>query len=796
MRSYGISPKKAKSLTLNNLKVDPERPNLECCAGQFKDLILVKHLLWLCALTFHLTSAEVDLSPTKKDMEINTVIRAQLTRYHFNRYDRPINDEFSELAFENYLKRIDYKKQLLLKEDVEKLAAYKKELDDDLMRNRFHLPEMAGEMIEKNLDPIEFYITKELMKEEFDFESGEDIELDPEKIDFCETMEELLKRWANHVKFQVMSRYLNTLESEKASKKAKLEEKNENSEEDKKELSEEEKEKQIVIDEIKKKELVQKAKDWVLENSLTKYFKRQRELSHQDHYSNYFNALTAVYDPHTNYLDPQAKEDFDIRMSKSLEGIGAVLEQNDDFTKVTRIIPGSASHRQGELKAGDVIMRVAQDDEEEEVDLTGMDLREVVSYIRGPKGSKVRLTVKTPNNEIKVIPIIRDIVKLEDRLARSTMLESRDHQKIGYVYLPDFYRDHKHNTKQNCTDDVKKEVLKLKEQGMQGLIFDLRDNGGGFLEDAKSISGLFIKSGPVVQVKSFNGHVNVLHDLDRDIVYDGPMVVLVNQFSASASEILAAALQDYGRAIIVGSGQTHGKGTVQHLVPLNLRMPPPMNREPMGDLKLTIQKFYRVNGGSTQNKGVIPDIILPDERDHLETGERHLDNALPWDSISAQPYYEWKEPLPLDLLRAKSEERLAKSDIFKAIIERSEKLKDQSEDTQVHLSISQMTDEREQRMEENKAYGELIKKLKEKIDKETGVESEPEKEESKTESKESEEAKSLTVEEEKEEEYKTWSKNIGYDPHVRESVHILQDFIHTRKIAGTLGAESKAKATP
>jgi carboxyl-terminal processing protease len=586
-----------------------------------------------------------------------------------------------------------------------------------------------------------------------------------------------------------MSRYLNTLESEKASKKAKMEDNSK----DKKEISQEEKEKQIVIDEIKKKELVQKAKDWVLENSLTKYFKRQRDLSHQDHYSHYFNALTAVYDPHTNYLDPQAKEDFDIRMSKSLEGIGAVLEQNDDFTKVTRIVPGSASHRQGELKAGDVIMRVAQGDEDKEVDLTGMDLREVVGYIRGPKGSKVRLTVKTPNNETKVIPIIRDIVKLEDRLARSTMLESKDHQKIGYVYLPDFYRDHKHNTKQNCTDDIKKEVLKLKEQGMQALIFDLRDNGGGFLEDAKSISGLFIKSGPIVQVKSFNGHVNVLHDLDRDIVYDGPMVVLVNQFSASASEILAAALQDYGRAIIVGSGQTHGKGTVQHLVPLNLRMPPPLNREPMGDLKLTIQKFYRVNGGSTQNKGVIPDIILPDERDHLETGERHLDNALPWDSISAQPYYEWKEPLPIDLLKKNSEKRQSQSDIFQAIIERSEKLKEQSEDTQVHLSISQVVKEREQRREENKAYGELIKELKAKIDKEMGVEAKVENKEE--EDSADEESKSLTVEEEKAEEYKAWSKNIGYDPHVRESVNILQDFIHTRKIAGTLSSEPKAKVT-
>lgn len=738
---------------------------------------MVKRLFCLLGLVFFQSLwAEIDLSPTKEDEQINTVIRVQLTRFHFNRYDRPIDDEFSEMAFKNFLEKVDYKKQLLLKENVEKLEAYEFQLDDDLMRGKFHLPQLAGRMINENLEPIEYFITKEFVKQELDFESGEVLELDPEKIDYCKTMEELLERWSKNVKFQILSRYLNTLESEEASQRSKAKEG-----EEKKELSEEEKEKKVVIDEIKKKELKNDAKDWVMKNIVAKFFERQNELSHQEHYSRYFNSLTAVYDPHTNYLDPKAKEDFEIRMSKSLQGIGAVLEQDGDFTKVLRIVPGSASHRQGELQSGDIILRVAQGDEKEEVCLTGMRLREVVGYIRGPKDSKVRLTVKTPNNEVKVIPIIRDIVKLEDALARSTMLETEDQRKIGYVYLPDFYRDLKNKTNQNCTDDVRNEVIKLKEEGMDGLIFDLRDNGGGYLEDAKSIAGLFIKSGPVVQVKSYNGHVNVLHDLDRTMVYDGPMVVLVNQFSASASEILAAALQDYGRAIIVGSGQTHGKGTVQNLIPLNLRMPPPLNRTPMGDLKLTIQKFYRVNGGSTQNKGVTPDIILPDERDHLETGERHLTNTLPWDSISPQPFYEWKEPLGLDGLREKSQARLAKSDIFNAIVDRSKKLKEQSDDTTVDMSVKKLVAERERRRDENKAYSDLIKDLKEKIDREHGIVSADEPAEE-AEAKE-EEKKSLSVEEQKEEEYQQWAKNVGYDPHVLESVNIIKDYIDYRAVA-------------
>lgn len=739
---------------------------------------MAKYFFWLIAFSFQFVWAEVDLRPTKEDEQINTVIRVQLTRFHFNRYDRPIDDEFSEVAFKNYLGRVDFKKQLLLEKDVEQLSEYRLQLDDDLMRNVFHLPELSGSLIKNNLEPIEYFITKEFVKRDLNFESKEVIELDPEKIEYCKTMDELLERWAKSIQFQVMSRYLSLLESEEASQKSKAKKGDDEAEVKKDEA---EKEKEIVINEIKKKELKQEAKDWVMENIVEKFFKRKKEMTHQEHYSAYFNSLTAVYDPHTNYLDPKAKEDFEIRMSKSLQGIGAVLEQDGDFTKVLRIVPGSASHRQGELQSGDIIMRVAQGEEKDEVDLTGMGLREVVGYIRGPKDSKVRLTVKTPNNEVKEIAIIRDIVKLEGALARSTMLETKNDKKVGYVYLPDFYRDLKNKTNQNCTDDVKNEVIKLRKEGMDALIFDLRDNGGGYLDDAKSIAGLFIKSGPVVQVKSYNGHVNVLHDLDRDMVFDGPMVVLVNQFSASASEILAAALQDYGRAIIVGSGQTHGKGTVQNLIPLNLRMPPPMNRTPMGDLKLTIQKFYRVNGGSTQNRGVIPDIILPDERDHLETGERHLDNTLPWDSISPQPFYAWKEPLSLEELKAKSEARQANSEIFKAIIDRSEKLKEQSDDTSVSLSINTLVEEREKRRIENKAYGELIDNLKAKIDKDFGHEVEKEEPEKGEDAEE--EVKSLSVEEQKAKEYETWAKNIGYDPHVRESVNILQDYIATRTVA-------------
>jgi carboxyl-terminal processing protease len=546
-------------------------------------------------------------------------------------------------------------------------------------------------------------------------------------------------------------------------------------------------------------ELRQKAREKTLKQ-LKSYFERMGELDHQEHYSRYFNALTAAFDPHTNYMDPATKEDFNIRMSKSLKGIGAVLQEEDDYTKVMRIVPGSASYRQGDLEAGDIILRVAEGLEGEEIDITGMRIREVVSYIRGEKGTIVRLTVKKSDGKIKIIPIERDIVKLEDAVAKSMSFDGVGDRKYGYVYLPDFYRNHQDPSSRNCTDDVRKEIENLKKENIDALIFDLRGNGGGFLEDARSIAGLFIPSGPIVQVKNSFDKVVVLRDDDRKVTFSKPVVILVDQFSASASEILAAALQDYHRAVVVGSEQTHGKGTVQHLISLDREVPPRWKKGDMGSLKLTIQKFYRIDGGSTQKRGVVPDIILPDDKAYMESGERYLDYALDWDKISPVKYRAWGPSLPLDELRIKSSARVEKSEIFNAAKARGEHLKERFDDTQVVLSRSAMLKDRQQSEEDAEIYKDLMDKLKLKLDPEAYARDKKEKEEKEKAEKEklvkemeadakakdgeeavaeSEEKKEprKSPEELKAEEFQRWKEGIRIDPYVRESMAILNDWI-------------------
>lgn len=763
------------------------------------------------------TCAEpVDLTPTQSDALLNHIIRQQLTRYHFDRDQRPIDDEFSKDAFELFMKRVDAQKRLLLATDVEKLETLKLTLDDDFAKAKFHLPAMAAEAVSRNLQILEAYCESLLGEGSFDYEKEETLETDPEKVEYCSTMNELKDRWRRYLKYQCLGRYLSSVESEKSDLESDLkmqfqdDELNQASGSDsvmKFDDPSKESKDEVTISLEKDKELRETAKEKTLKQ-VSSYFERLSELSHQDHYSRYFNAITATFDPHTNYMDPATKEDFTIRMSKSLKGIGAVLQEEDDYTKVMRIVPGSASYLQGELEAGDIILRVSEGETGEEVDITGMRIREVVSYIRGEKGTVVKLTVKKSDGKTKVIAIERDIVKLEDAVAKSMSLKVADDRKYGYVYLPDFYRDFQNPNSRNCTDDIRNEINTLKKENIEGLIFDLRGNGGGSLEDARAIAGLFIVNGPVVQIKNSFNKVVVLRDDDRSVTFDKPVVILVDQFSASASEILAAALQDYHRAVVVGSEQTHGKGTVQHLISLDQDVPPRFKKDDLGSLKLTIQKFYRVDGGSTQMKGVIPDIILPDAKTYMESGERHIDHALVWDQISPVKYRAWQDALPLEALNKKSQARVGKSEVFKAIEERGQHLKERYDDTEVVLSREAMLMDRETSEEDAERYNKLIDDLKAKLDPEAFARDQKEKEaqEKADQEKRAQDAKvaesgkassgnamsgnafaigevlapkepKKSPEEIKAESTRRWQEGVRIDPYVRESMAILTDWI-------------------
>ncbi|MGZ4116228.1 MAG: carboxy terminal-processing peptidase, partial [Bacteroidia bacterium] len=458
-----------------------------------------------------------------------------------------------------------------------------------------------------------------------------------------------------------------------------------------------------------KEELEVEARKKILKNN-DDYFKRLKELDRNDRIALYFNAITGIYDPHTEFFPPKDKANFDISMSGQLEGIGAQLQEKDGYIKVSSIVPGSASYKQGQLKPGDIILKVAQKGEEP-VDVVDMKMDDAVQLIRGKKGTEVRLTVKKPDASIIVIPIIRDIVVIEDSYVQSVILKGK--KNIGYIKLPSFYADFNGKGGRSCSVDMKKELEKMNDEKVDGIILDLRYNGGGSLSDVVDMTGLFIDTGAVVQVKQREGKAQVLRDRAKGIVYNGPLTVMVNSNSASASEIMAAAIQDYHRGVIVGtSPASFGKGTVQRFYDLDDYVPPAYaSVKPLGSVKITTQKFYRINGGATQLKGVIPDITLPDPYYLLDQGEKEQDYPMVWDEISPAAYVPVKPNYSLEKLKANSEERVKNSSGFALLNEEAKRLKKQKDDTMVSLNFDKYVAEQKQFKDESKKMDELDKEI-------------------------------------------------------------------------------------
>jgi carboxyl-terminal processing protease len=439
------------------------------------------------------------------------------------------------------------------------------------------------------------------------------------------------------------------------------------------------------------------------------WFKRLKKFNRKDRFASYINTITALYDPHSEFFPPKEKKKFDQSMSGQLEGIGARLQQKDDYIKVTEIVVGSPSYKQGDLKAGDLIIKVAQGTNEP-IDIVGMDIDDAIELIKGKKGTEVRLTVKKTDGTIKVIPIIRDIIQLDETFAHSAILENGKN-KVGYVKLPTFYTDFTRNGARRCAEDIKQEVIKLKKENVGGIIIDLRDNGGGSLQEVVNMGGLFIEKGPIVQVRKKNGVTEELKDYDESKIYDGPLVIMVNRNSASASEILAAAMQDYKRAVVLGS-QSFGKGTVQSFLDLDNYLLPQFDTiKPLGSVKVTMQKFYRINGGTTQLRGVEPDIALPDPYSMIETGEKELDYPMPWDEIKKATYVPYTF-LNYSKIKKNSDERIKKSKSFQLILEEAREIKAKKDDSKYSLVLDKYRKEQSNQKENNKKYDELQKEIK------------------------------------------------------------------------------------
>ncbi len=595
-----------------------------------------------------------------------------------------LDDAFSEKVFELYIKRLDYNKKFLLQSDIDELAKSRRDIDDQLLNQRHDFYAKSIDIYNKRLKEKENW-SKEILSKPIDFTTDEEYETDYEKTVYSKSEADLKNEWRKMIKYQVLLRLDEMLDrQEKAIEKKDTAYKV----------------KSIDTLEVEARRKTLKAnEDW---------FKRLNKITPRERFSTFANAITGVYDPHTEYFAPKEKKKFDQIMSGQFEGIGARLESKEGALIVSEIIVGSPSYKQGELKKGDHIMKVGEG-VKEPVDITNMDMDEAIEHIKGKKGTEVRLTVKKTDNTIKVIPIIRDVIEIEETFAKSAVLENKN--KIGYIYLPSFYTDFTRTGARGCSNDMRKEIEKLKKQNVKGIIIDLRDNGGGSLQEVVMMAGLFFPKGPVVQVQGKNNMRNVMEDRAPDVVWDGPLTIMVNHNSASASEILAAAIQDYKRGVIIGT-QSFGKGTVQSFVDLdNFLLPQFDTIKPVGQVKITQQKFYRINGGATQLKGVIPDVLLPDPYEFIDLGEKEMDNPMPWDEIPKADYVEFKNINYSSVIK-NSQARVKKSSQFNLIESQAKEVKSKRDDTKYSLNLEKFRAEQKQLREQNKKYDELKKEIK------------------------------------------------------------------------------------
>ncbi len=641
-------------------------------------LLSVSAILFLVAAYF-----PQDNGSDKEAVLIRTLIRG-LEYMHYEPAD--INDDFANKAYDIYLDNMDSGRRWLTGNDVKKLEALKTRIDDNIKEGQFDFFDLSVELLDAGVDKTQDYY-REILAKPFNFDKAETVEMDSDKREYAKNDKELKDFWRRSLKFETLTRFNSALEEQEKAGEEK---------------------------EIKTKEELEKEARAKVLDLYDKWYDRISKLKREDRFSDFLNSLTSVFDPHTNYFKPIDKQNFDIRFSGRLEGIGARLQTDGDYTKVVDIVIGGPAWKGKELQENDIITKVAQGDEEP-LDVKGMVVDDVVQYVRGKKGTEVRLTVKSIDGTEKIVSIVRDIVYLEESYAKSLILDGPEGgEKIGYLYLPSFYADFENKDGRFSAPDVAKELEKLKEENVDGIILDLRDNGGGSLRDVVKMSGFFIEEGPIVQIKSREKKAEVLVDVDKRVQYDGPLVVMVNGFSASASEILAAALQDYSRAVIVGSNSTHGKGTVQRFIDLDRTIRGYEEYKPLGQLKLTMQKYYRINGGSTQLRGVVPDIILPDNFHYIKTGEKQEKYPMEWTEIEAVDYDQNVMTITRDDLRVladKSEERVKANPTFQKVLENAKRFKKRRNESTYPLNLPEYQSFVDTREDEAKKYSGMFKSV-------------------------------------------------------------------------------------
>lgn len=625
----------------------------------------------------------------EKDKMLLELLTFVIEKGHYN--PAAIDDNFSKGVYKDYIEALDPSKRFFLQSDIDEFSKYETQLDDQLLNKDLTFFELTYNRLMQRMEGSK-KLYKDILSTPFDYTVNESFNTDYEKAPYSKNEAELKERWRKQIKLSTLSSLTDRLKIQENKENGIVEKDNKNSSDvvkpdgiiegvnnvDTTNSNQTSDGKPKTFEELEKITRESSLK------SLDEYFGFMKDLTRDDWFSVYINSITSRFDPHTNYFPPEEKERFDVSISGKFEGIGARLQKKNDFTEITELISGGPAWRGKQLEAGDVVMKVAQGNGEP-VDIVGMRLDDVVKKIKGPKGSEVRLTVKKVDGSIKTISIIRDVVEIEETYAKSSVVE-RNGLKYGIIYLPKFYINFEDKDGRDAGKDVATEVELLKQAGVSGIVFDVRDDGGGSLSTVVDIAGLFIEQGPIVQIKSTGRKKEVLYDRDKKIEWDGPLVIMVNSFSASASEILAAAIQDYKRGIIIGSKQTYGKGTVQNVIDLN-QFVRSSDKGDLGALKTTTQKFYRINGGSTQLEGVSSDVVMPDRYAYLKMGERDVENAMSWDKIDPAQYSVWTNSSKFDKAIADSKKRIAQSEQFKLIEENAKWIDERSKENEYSLKI-------------------------------------------------------------------------------------------------------------
>jgi len=697
-----------------------------------KSIILRHFILLIGILTLFIAAKPIDEKPNPS---ILRTLGAMLEQGHYS--PRKIDDALSKEIFNEFIKRLDPNKRIFLQKDLNKLRKYESSIDDEIHGSPFVFFDEANNIFKQRLNESE-EIYKNLIEKPFEFTKNEVLETDSDKFDFAGSDNIRKERWRKYIKWMTLERFIELQEQQDKNKS-----------------------KSDFV--AKDNETLEKEARAKVKKSMDKYFERmQVKFDDNERFSMLVNVITNLMDPHTDFFPPVEKRSFDERLSGRFFGIGALLQQDDEKIKIKSVTVGGPAWKSGEIQENDLIVKVAQATGEAE-DITGYTTTEAVKLIRGAEGTEVKITVQKPDGTLKTVSLIRSELKLDETFARSVIIEHKGH-KFGLIDLPSFYVDFQRPQAARCSQDVANEIKKLKETGVEGIVIDVRDNGGGSLQEVVNMVGLFIKTGPIVQIKDKLGRSYQMSDNDQSVLYDGPLAVMVNERSASASEIFASAIQDYKRGIIIGSSSTYGKGTVQRAFPIGDKESRSGAGE-LGSIHLTIQKYYRINGGSTQLKGVEPDIVLTGLYEAYKIREKDAQAALPWDEMTKASYQTWNNNLDFDALIQKSKNRITTDSTFRLIKEKTELL---AENAKANRALN---------IEEYKNQTKQIKDISAKVKELTQLKSELNIQNL------TNDLSSINADNLKKERNDFWLKYLKKDIYLNETLEVFNDWINNKAIA-------------